>query len=122
LDPFDIGVYLFAASSGVLAAAYYFRPGRKKETRWWSGIVVEGKRVKVRTDQDLCMGASSCVSLAPEVFHIDWDKKKSFFDPAPLVVANERPPNPERVFKAAQSCPYKAIILEDAETDERLYP
>lgn len=85
-------------------------------------MVVEGRRVKVRTDQNLCMGASSCVTLAPEVFHIDWEKKRSFFDPAPLQVSNPDASTPERIFRAAQSCPYRAIVLEDADTGERIYP
>jgi ferredoxin len=29
---------------------------------------------------------------------------------------------PEEIFRAAQTCPYRAIILEDADTRERLFP
>jgi ferredoxin len=89
---------------------------------WWTGMVVEGKKVKIHVDWNSCMGAASCVELAPRVFRLDWEKKKSIFDPAPLVVLDEKGADPERIFYAAQSCPYRAIVLEDEETGERIYP
>ena len=91
---------------------------------WWTGIVVEGKRVRVRVDWNSCMGASSCVELAPRVFRLDWSKKKSIFDPAPLELLDEKATgtDPNVVFSAAQSCPYHAIILEDDDTGERIFP
>lgn len=95
-----------------------------KDTGWWTGIVVEGKKVRVRVDWNSCMGSASCVELAPKVFRLDWSKKKSVFDPAPLELLDERPQttDPNVVFKAAQSCPYHAIILEDDESKERIFP
>src|SRR5579864_3341733 len=89
---------------------------------WWTGMVVEGKKVKIHVDWNSCMGAASCVELAPRVFRLDWEKKKSIFDPAPLVVLDEKGDVPERIFYAAQSCPYRAIVLEDEVTGERIYP
>jgi ferredoxin len=102
------------------------RQKRSKAGRpsWWTGIVVEGKRVRVRVDWNSCMGASSCVELAPKVFRLDWSKKKSVFDPAPLELLDEKAKgtDPNVVFSAAQSCPYHAIILEDDDTAERIFP
>ena len=100
------------------------RDASGKNGGWWTGIVVEGHKVRVRVDWNSCMGASSCVELAPKVFRLDWSKKKSVFDPAPLELLQETPnsTNPEIVFSAAQSCPYRAIILEDGETGERIFP
>jgi ferredoxin len=91
---------------------------------WWTGIIVEGKKIRVRVDWSSCMGASSCVELAPKVFRLDWSKKKSVFDPAPLELLEEKPTatDPNVVFSAAQSCPYHAIVLEDDETGERIFP
>jgi ferredoxin len=89
---------------------------------WWTGIVVNGKEVAIRVDWNSCMGASSCVELAPKVFRLDWEKKKSIFDPAPLEVLDEKGDTPEKIFAAAQTCPYRAIILEDRETGERIFP
>ncbi len=85
---------------------------------------IERKKVHVSVGWNSCVGASSCVELAPNVFRLDWSKKKSFFDPAPLELLDERPKgtDPNIVFSAAQSCPYHAIILEDDETGERIFP
>jgi ferredoxin len=89
---------------------------------WWTGVVVGERKVGIRVDWNSCMGAASCVELAPRVFRLDWEKKKSIFDPAPLVLLDKKGADPERIFYAAQSCPYRAIILEDEETGERIYP
>jgi ferredoxin len=115
-----------------LAIAYILdariRQGRAKragrDAGWWTGIEIEGKKVRVRVDWNSCMGSASCVELAPKVFRLDWSKKKSVFDPAPLELLDERPQttDPDLVFKAAQSCPYHAIILEDDESNELIFP
>jgi ferredoxin len=89
---------------------------------WWTGMVVGDRKVGIKVDWNSCMGAASCVELAPKVFRLDWEKKKSVFDPAPLVLLDKKGDDPERIFYAAQSCPYRAIILEDEETGERIYP
>jgi len=93
-----------------------------RQSGWWTGIVIEGAKLDVGVDHDLCMGASSCVELAPDVFHLDWSKKKSMFDPAPLENVGDPNVDPEKVFKAAQSCPYRAIYLQDSATGERVFP
>ena len=111
------GMSVFAATAVVLRWR-----SELNESGWWTGIVVEGKRIDVGVERDLCMGASSCVELAPEVFRLDWSKKKSMFDPAPLESLGGASADPERVFKAAQSCPYRAIFLKDAATGERVFP
>jgi ferredoxin len=89
---------------------------------WWTGMSVAGKAITIRVDWNSCMGAASCVELAPKVFRLDWEKKKSIFDPAPLQLLDEKGADPERIFYAAQSCPYRAIVLEDKETGEQIYP
>ena len=43
-------------------------------------------------------------------------------DPAPLQILKHRGVNLEAVFLAAQSYPYRAINLDDANTDEQLFP
>ena len=93
-----------------------------KESGWWTGLAAEGRTIHVGVDHALCMGSASCVELAPKVFHLDWSKKKSIFDPAPLESFNDTGTASEVVFKAAQSCPYRAIFLQDAATRERIFP
>jgi ferredoxin len=119
-------VYLEFVSVPIALALIVDTKVRKKFSSekggWWTGMVVEGKKVKIHVDWNSCMGAASCVELAPKVFRLDWEKKKSIFDPAPLVLLDEKGADPERIFYAAQSCPYRAIVLEDEETGERIYP
>jgi ferredoxin len=122
-DPVTTLFWIMFAFS-LLMGAYFVARWRRElgRSRWWSGIEVEGKRVKVGVNQSLCMGAASCVQLAPEVFRLDWSKRKSSFDPAPLERLTDMAPDPDRIFLAAQSCPYRAIYLEDADTGERVFP
>lgn len=68
------------------------------------------------------MASQSCISFAPKVFRIDWKKRKSMFEGAPIEVSDEKAADNETVFLAAQSCPYQAILLEDADPGERLFP
>lgn len=93
-----------------------------EEEGWWTRSILEGRKVEVRTDWNLCMGSGSCAELAPGIFKLDWSKRKSVFDPAPLEMFEDPEAKPGDIFRAAQSCPYRAIILEDAETGERLFP
>lgn len=87
------------------------------------GPDLTGKTVRLRIDQESCMGVGSCVKLAPRVFKIDEASlKSSFISFAPLVVLDEKGASNNALFRAAQSCPYRAIILEDQDTGEQLFP
>ena len=83
-------------------------------------VTEDKKRLILSIDQNLCMGAESCVSLAPEVFALD----ASQINRAPLamreVMEGEVPS--EKIFAAAETCPYKAIKIRDAETGEVIFP
>jgi len=70
--------------------------------------------MKVSVDRDLCIGAGNCVAVAPSVFQLDAENK--------AVVIDEQGAADEVIWNAAQSCPVQAIILEDEETGEALYP
>ena len=63
---------------------------KRKQAQWWTGQIVEGRTVRIRVDQDLCMASQSCISLAPKVFRIDWSKKKSNFEGAPIEVKDKK--------------------------------
>lgn len=86
-------------------------------------VDLTGKTLRVRIDQEACMGVGSCVKLAPKVFRLDEKElKSSFISYAPLTVIDERGASANTIFAAAQSCPYKAIILEDEATGEQIFP
>lgn len=72
------------------------------------------KKYKVKIDRDLCIGAASCVALAMKTFALDSENK--------AIVLEEDGDPPESIKLAAESCPTKAIILENVETGEQEYP
>lgn len=119
----DLLPYLSAGGALVLVTVIYkMRQLTRDEEGWWTRAILEGRKVKVRTDWNLCMGSGTCTELAPGMFKLDWSKKKSVFDPAPLEMVEDSSTKSEDIFRAAQSCPYRAIILEDQDTGERLFP
>lgn len=68
----------------------------------------------VAVDRDLCIGAASCVAVAPKVFTLDNEAKAIFLDSA-------QEENSEVVLDSAKSCPVAAIIITD-ETGKQVYP
>lgn len=71
-------------------------------------------RVRVRVDRGRCVGTAMCVAVAPNVFEIDNEGK--------AIVLVQKPQDRERLTKAAEECPTQAVILEDSETNEQLFP
>ncbi len=69
--------------------------------------------MKVEVDRKLCIGVSNCVAIAPTVFKLD-DKNKA-------VVLAPGSVDSKTIMEAAESCPEKAIIVEDDEGNQ-LYP
>jgi len=88
-------------------------------------VTSEGKKLVISIDQDKCLGAMSCVTLAPTVFSYDktesgvWRRKA---EPLGMMEVEKGEVNGEALQLAAESCPYKAIILKDAETGEPIVP
>lgn len=71
------------------------------------------KIARIFVDRDLCIGAASCVAIAPGVFALDAENK--------AVVINDKGADDETILLAAQSCPTRAIILYD-EQGNQIYP
>jgi len=69
--------------------------------------------MKVKVDRELCIGVSNCVAIAPTVFELDDQNKAVVLDPGSV--------DEETLLEAAESCPEKAIIVEDDEGIQ-LYP
>ena len=60
--------------------------------------------MKVKVDQNLCIGCGTCVSLCPKSFKLNDDHKAEPINP---------PGDPEeKLQEAAQSCPVGAISVE----------
>jgi ferredoxin len=68
---------------------------------------------KIKIDRDLCIGAGTCVVLAPNTFELDDELK--------AVLKEGGNDTNEDILAAAKSCPVLAIILEDPE-GKQIYP
>jgi ferredoxin/predicted CopG family antitoxin len=80
--------------------------------------------LSVSVDQDLCVGAESCVSLAPEVFSLDESQlgRRTSTEPLGMMEVEPRTVDSDRIIRAGKSCPYKAIRIRDTKTNEQLCP
>ncbi len=72
----------------------------------------------VDVDESLCIGCCSCETIAPEVFEIN---KQSRSNPKSSVI-NQKGAGINKIMNAAQTCPTKAIRVENTVTKERLFP
>jgi len=72
----------------------------------------------VDVDKSLCIACCSCETIAPDVFAIN---KNSRSNPKSSVI-NPKGAGINRIMNAAETCPTKAIIVENLDTKERLFP
>jgi ferredoxin len=72
------------------------------------------KTLKVTIDRDLCIGAATCIAVAPKMFALDDEAKAIMLDTA----AEE---TYQSTMDAAKSCPVAAIILHD-DAGSQVYP
>ena len=68
----------------------------------------------ITIDRDLCIGAASCIAVAPKAYQLDNEAKAIFLDTA----AQE---SPQALLDSAQACPVAAIIIHD-EQGKQIYP
>ena len=72
------------------------------------------RHLRVLVDHAKCVGSTICVQTTPAVFALDENRQSMVVDPAGDTV--------ERIKQAAEGCPLSAIIVEDADTGETLFP
>lgn len=75
-------------------------------------------RLRVNVDQSLCIGCCSCETIAPNVFEINRNARSN----PKSTVKNEAGAGVNRIMNAAETCPTKAILVDNMDTGERLYP
>lgn len=75
-------------------------------------VVMRG--MKVRVDRDLCIGAATCVAIAPKVFLLDSQAKA-------IILQSAEEESEQNVLDAARGCPVAAIIIEDAQGN-KIFP
>ena len=71
-------------------------------------------KYKVEVINDKCIGAASCVAIAPQVFQLD-EKNIAY-------ILDENGNSDDEKLLAAQSCPTSAIIVTDTETGQQVWP
>ncbi len=85
-------------------------------------------KIQVRVDEDLCIGAASCVTISPDVFQLNDENKAIVLDKT----GEDKSEKYERwvevtddqyaeLLMGAQSCPTLAIYLHD-EDGKQLFP
>ena len=86
-------------------------------------VTSDGYRLLVRIDQTKCMGAESCVTVAPSVFSLDTRQLglgRKGKEPLGVKKVIDRAIDSEMILLAAQSCPYHAIYVKNMETGDQL--
>lgn len=69
--------------------------------------------MKATVDRELCVGLGNCVAIAPTVFELDEENKAVVLDLTSI--------DKQTLLDTAESCPMKAIIVEDDEGNQ-IYP
>jgi ferredoxin len=72
------------------------------------------RRLRIRIDYDRCVGSAICVRIAPAVYALN--------DAGQSSVRDCGGDSTEKVLEAAEGCPTMAIVVEDEETGEQLFP
>lgn len=62
--------------------------------------------MKAKVDPETCIGCTLCVSICPEVFHMQEDKAVVYVDIVPAALA-------DLAKKAADDCPVTAISITE---------
>ncbi len=78
----------------------------------------EQPNIFVDVDKSLCIGCCSCETIAPEVFEIN---KQTRSNPKSSVI-NQKGAGINKIMNAAQTCPTKAIRVDNIDTKERIFP
>lgn len=109
----EYGVVMAAVGFASFYLGYRYKPLTVKKR--------ELRSINVRVDEGICIANGVCVELAPKVFQLKKQDTPSLLAPLAYVVDPSAASNDE-ILQAAQMCPTGAIIIEDAETGERIHP
>lgn len=85
-------------------------------------------KLRIVVDPDLCIGAASCVTIAPETFQLNVENKAEVLDhgqeqngPSYERIVEVTEAEKDTIILGAQSCPTLAITIFD-EQGVQLYP
>jgi ferredoxin len=71
-------------------------------------------KYKVEVIREKCIGAASCVAIAPKVFDLDEEQI--------AIILDQNGNDDQTKLLAAQSCPTAAIIVTDTKKGEQVWP
>ena len=77
-------------------------------------VIRKIRKLTMRIDRNLCIGAATCVALAPKAWALDDEAKAIILDSA-------EEETDEALLEAAKSCPVMDIFITD-ETGKQIYP
>ncbi len=72
------------------------------------------RKLTMRIERNLCIGAATCVALAPKAWALDDEAKAIILDTADQE-------SDETLIEAARGCPVLAIIITD-DTGKQVFP
>jgi len=75
---------------------------------------VKVRNLKFWVDRNLCIGAATCVAVAPKTFELDTEAKA-------VVINSTDEETDQIIIDAAKACPVAAIIIEN-EKGEKVFP
>ncbi len=85
-------------------------------------------KIRVLVDEDLCIGAASCVTIAPETFQLNEENKAWVLDHGTEPGGNKyerwlevTDDEKENIILAAQSCPTLAVFIFE-EDGTQIFP
>lgn len=77
-------------------------------------VVRKIRKWTMRIDRDLCIGAATCIALAPKAWALD-DEAKA------IILDSSDEESDQALLEAAKGCPVMAIFITD-ETGKQIYP
>ena len=73
------------------------------------------RTLTMRIDRDLCIGAATCIALAPKAWALDDEAKAIILD-----TTDEE--TDDALLDAAKGCPVAAIFITETATGKQLFP
>ena len=77
-------------------------------------VIRKIRNLTMRIDRDLCIGAATCIALAPKAWALD-DEAKA------IILDTTEEETDQALLDAAKGCPVMAIFITD-ENGKQLYP
>lgn len=77
-------------------------------------VVRKVRKWTMRIDRDLCIGAATCVALAPKAWELDNEAKA-------IILDSVEEETDDALMEAAKGCPVMAIFITD-ENGKQIYP